>query len=120
MNEVVRSFAEAIEKMYRSFILRDLLGFILPGLIFLASLWFLVGNPTQSPLCQSTTGSLHCLTQILGAKPNVWQILALVGVSYLTGWVLQSVHFGIVDWIFQIVKYRIPPATLLDISRVIR
>ncbi len=102
MGEAIRSFVEAIEKIYRSFVLRDLLGFVLPGMIFLLSLWFLFGTPSQFFNCPSPTDSFSCLTKGEGTVPTGWLVLVFLGVSYLAGWILQCIHHGIVDSIFHV------------------
>jgi hypothetical protein len=104
MSEAIRSFTAAIEKMYQSFVMRDLLGFVLPGLIFLLSLWFLVGNPAQFFYCNSSTNRFGCVMIGLGTMLTVWQVFILLGVSYLAGWVLQCVHHSIADSLFQLMQ----------------
>ena len=118
MSELIRSLSEAIEKFYRSFVSRDLLGFALPGSIFLSSFWLLVGRPEQIPLCQSTAESLQCLTLLVGKDPNALQVLAFLGASYVTGWVLQCVHYGIADWVFQIVRYHKPSSFIWPLAGI--
>lgn len=98
MSNAASSISEAIEKVYQSFVLRDLLGFVMPGSVSLLSLWYLV----ERPPC---VRFLHWLVNRFETAPNVGQVLAFLGASYLTAWVLQSVHYGLVDWCFRIWRY---------------
>ncbi len=97
MSEAVNSLSVALEKAYQSFILRDLLGFVLPGLISIVSLGYLL---------ESNFSSNAFVTWLNGILVADWvKTTALLATAYLTGWILQSVHYGIIDWLFQIGRF---------------
>lgn len=98
MSEAVNSLSTAIEKMYQSFILRDLLGFVLPGLISTFSLWYLLeSNFSQNPFVKWVTENPSS-----SLVPDWVKIVAGIATTYLISWTLQSIHYGIIDFLFQI------------------
>lgn len=100
MKEILDSLSTSLEKLYQGFVLRDLLGFVLPGSIFLLSIWCLMVPNGISPNCNNN--SLGCVSDVLSkVNQNTITIVAFIGVSYLTALILQSVHYGLADLIYQ-------------------
>jgi len=97
MDKVIDSVSNAIEKIYQSFILRDLLGFVLPGAISLLSFSFLVipHSGDNFPGWLVVRLNIQRLTTV--------QVILFFGFSYLASWILQSLHYGIVDWIHMVI-----------------
>ena len=107
MARTVSSLSEAIEQVYQGFILRDLLGFVLPGSLSLLSLayhlfrlWF----PSLDFFHKLKESVTEIVTATGAPIFGLVVLAAFVGFSYVTAWILQSVHYGLVDWIFQFVR----------------
>lgn len=94
------SFSDAIEKIYQSFVLRDFLGFVLPGTLSLFAIGYLLTSSFPNSF-----GWLADIEQTIIQPPFNWLvIIGFLGLSYLTAWLFQSVHYGIVDFLFQLVR----------------
>lgn len=65
MKEIIDSLSSSLERLYQGFVLRDLLGFVLPGSIFLLSVWSLFA-PTQSGDFCDSAELLKCFVKTLG------------------------------------------------------
>lgn len=90
MNDIIESLSGAIDKLYQGFVVRDFLGFVVPGSISLLSLWYILRRPSPEQLLQQVDRLTNA---------NTLQIVAFLGASYLTAWILQCVHYGIIDWL---------------------
>lgn len=108
MKEILDSLSTSVEKLYQGFVLRDLLGFVLPGSIFLLSVWSLFAPAGSYALCDPDK-PLQCFVNLLGEDWKTLQIVAFIGGSYLTALLLQSFHYGLVDLVYRIAtnKYQI-------------
>jgi len=104
MSQAISSITDSIDRLYRGFVLRDLLGFILPGAIFLSSLWCLITSTNVSACTSFDACAKHLLTPLVIDGFTV-KTLVFLGASFLAAWVIQSVHFGFVDWMYQIAKH---------------
>ena len=98
MSEAINSLADAIERLYRSFVLRDVVGYLLPGAVFISSAWLLGSGQSDLP------GYLANLLR--DWMPS--QLIAFLVASYLGGALIQSVHYGFVDWIYQLPRIDSP------------
>jgi hypothetical protein len=96
MSDALNTLSTALDKLYRDFVLRDLLGFVFPGAIIIVSIWCLVARPD---MCLQ-----QCIAKLLEINPSVVQVFVFLGISYTTAWVLQVVHYAFVDCAFLICK----------------
>ncbi len=94
MSEAINSLADAIERLYRSFVLRDVVGYLLPGSVFISSAWLLGSGQSDLPR--------YLANLLRDWMPS--QLIAFLAASYLGGVLIQSVHYGIVDWVYQLQK----------------
>lgn len=101
MKEILDSLSTSVEKLYQGFVLRDLLGFVLPGSIFLLSIWSLFAPTESGDFCDSAE-LLKCFVKTIGGSWQTLHLVAFVGGSYLTALLLQSVHYGLVDLVYKI------------------
>lgn len=108
MNQVTNSLSEVLDRIYRNFFLRDILAYTLPGLLFLSGILAIVDPSFLDTTCPTQPNLVQCL--IIATKLDLsWhQIAFLLGSSYVVGWILQAVHFAIIDWGFAIVTRRNP------------
>lgn len=83
--------SESISLVYETFFLRDILGFVLPGFIALSSLAYIVGDYSD-PFFVWLYGNLRHWW-------SAFDVGVTIGFSYLSGLVLQAVHFGVLDWL---------------------
>lgn len=110
MKDIINSLATAFERLYQGFVLRDLLGYVLPGSIFLLSIWSLIAPNLKDTFCNqpqinpsSPLSPLECFSSTLGANWETMQIVAFLGGSYLIALILQSLHYGLADIVYQLV-----------------
>jgi|SRR3972149_4607926 len=98
---------DAIVRVYDTFILRDLLGFTFPGSIFLISLYCLLAGRLHglAVRCEMQRATF-CIDKMNAIDLSSLQLLVFLGISFVTGWTIQTVHFGIVDWIYQVFRFR--------------
>lgn len=86
------SLFDGIQGLYSSFFLRDFLGFVIPGFIALVSvLWLTTPRSSQD--------FLGWIVDEAGGDWKTAEIVIALGISYISGLVLQAVHFGVFDWI---------------------
>lgn len=104
MANTIEAISQAVERLYRGFVLRDLLGLVLPGAISLFSIWSLMNQ------FQDLAASLRNLgnsVKHLAAEPVTYQVIIAIfflSVSYVIAWLLQAVHNSIIDAIFQLIR----------------
>ena len=109
MKDIVNSLSISLERLYQGFVLRDLLGYVLPGSIFLLSVWSLFAPGAKNTFCyQPSTNPLECFSKTLGENWETMQIVAFLGGSYLIALILQSFHYGLVDIVHQIITRKRP------------
>lgn len=103
MDKVIEAFSNAIERLYNSFVFRDLLGYVLPGSLLLSLLWLHFANPKQATTYAGLRNSLAILEKAFATHSSTINILAFIALSYLAGWILQCIHFGLIDWLYRLV-----------------
>lgn len=108
MKDIINSLSTSLERLYQGFVLRDLLGYVLPGSIFLLSVWSLFTPTGKGTLCETVSSPLKCFSNTLGENWETMQIVAFLGGSYLVALILQSFHYGLVDIVYQIATQKRP------------
>jgi len=104
-------FAKLLDRVYQSFLLRDVLGFVVPGGIVLISLRVLLDIRIEHPVIlftKTVCGQLSAFQSCEATLTN-WQIITIPLMAYLAGWVLQAVHYGIL----RLVYWKLKPPFLL-------
>jgi hypothetical protein len=116
MGSTVSSIADAIARIYHSFVVRDLLGFVLPGSILILTFWIYIDCPRphenrnmfeaiynniiyldyKDNIDTNCTNIFIYLTRVI-REPKLIPTTVFLVVSYITAWILQSVHYSILN-----------------------
>ncbi len=98
-------FAKLLDRLYQGFFLRDILGFTVPGGIALIALRAVLDVRVEQHMfafAKTTCAQLSTeLVQSCQLSFVSWQMVLFIVMAYLTGWLLQSLHFvlvNLVDW----------------------
>ena len=91
------SLADVIDRLFQRFVLRDVLGLMLPGALLGAAV--LVGfyrSEAVAFFCISGAVGFQCVSEVT-QRFDVLQALLLGGLAYAAGWSIQCAHLALVD-----------------------
>ena len=110
-------FIKLLDRLYQGFILRDILGFTVPGGIVLITLRVVLDARVEQHMFNfAKTTCAQLSTEVIQSCQLSfvsWQAVLFVVMAYLTGWLLQSLHFVLINIVDSARSFAVLIATIL-------
>ncbi len=116
MGGTVSFIADAISRIYQNFVVRDLLGYVLPGSILILTFWIYIGCPRphenrsifeamytniiyldyKNNIDTKCTNIFIYLSRVI-QQPKIIPTIVFLVASYTATWIIQCIHYSLIN-----------------------